>query len=314
MSKEYIRETSLKMIFCAIMFVPILLYIIAQIVLGSFSMVSMVVLVLVVGIIGFNFVPRKALVKNVNKKYKGTVNVVTPTGDGIKYTHASDTLNIQMSEAKQRPLATRLVSIALGVVMLGVGLLMYIFFVKKIYDADAVLVDATVVNVRDLSYKDVVHTDKGTEVTEHNSCEVTFAYTLDGQHYELVKTFNGISSFKAKTISIYISDGEFVATSRIVTFGIVFAIYYLLLAILNFARSFYATDLIASLVGTLFASIGGLLIQTLQVSFLQMFFNSFGALILLLTICGIGILFSNVPTIKLYSRTTKKFSASVSSK
>lgn len=275
-----------KIIAFVLMFLPILAYIITQFALLFFNFASIVVLLIMILILrmNFSFKPHTSTTENTTetpKEYPDS-NGQTPNRQQIS--------NIDIELKSSRPISAKVVCLIMAALMIGASILTYSLSIKKVKSSNAILVDAEVVEVIDKSTRTREYDGDHTVEKINNRCFVKFSYTIDDETMELEHEFWGISSFKAKNIQIYVSNGKFVSTAYALKWGWVFVVYFILLAVFNIVKAVYASEALSSALGTIFASTAVIFISALEVSFKQVFFVEFGAIIMILTTVGIGMI------------------------
>lgn len=192
----------------------------------------------------------------------------------------------------------RLVAMLFCVLMCGGGYLFYRLANQNIVNSDATLVEATIIKQETIRENEVTVDEDDLEITSTVNVysKITFSYELDGETYELTRSFNNVENIQNTKIKIYVKDNNFIATESQTKFVVYIAIGYFILAGLNFLFMLALTQVKVIVFGNIFAAIFGAFLFPLQFSFKQILFSfaGFGSIIIMLTICGLFILLAGL--------------------
>lgn len=278
-----------------LLFTPTIAYIVAQLIFGNFSAIFIDIAVLIV--LGYIIYININTLKNTKisentKDFKENKSIDDPDKvNNVEINHYYD----KKHEFKYR-LPSKFVSLVFSILMLLGSYLCY-HFMSKTDISDATVVTADIIKIEDVSevyYEE--DSDGDTERSEHFMCKVTFSFMLNDKVINTTHTFDNFNKIKNKKIDIYVYEhsGEFIATYNYVNCGKIFAIYFIILAILNFISIFFYSEIICVIIGSVFASTFAVFISSIQISFIQIFNMDFGAIIVCLASIGVLFLFLNV--------------------
>ena len=257
----------------------IVAYVITQFALGFFTgttiIINIIILILCFGIF---FGEAKGLFGK-NKKS----NKLTTIEDNEKKINKFDPNHFTSKDQ----LWARLTAGLCCIVLLVVSFLFYKYLYNGTKTEGATLVTVTVVSVEDETTTTKEYDIDGNETDKiEEKCKVTFRYELDGETHDIIAYFKS-RTISDKSLNVYVKDGEFVSTQLELITCKIAIIYLIVLAAITLFTVFFWYNYLYNIISTVFSAAFSYVFILIQTSFTQIFYISFGSLLLLLGEIGI---------------------------